>query len=48
MLPLWSRDVRELFYREGTLFKTVTVSTSEELNPGEPTTLFDARFDPAP
>ena len=39
--PVWSRDGRELFYKEGTRMMRVAVETTPELRFELPTTLFD-------
>ncbi|MGH9461028.1 MAG: TolB family protein [Vicinamibacteria bacterium] len=42
--PLWSRDGRELFYRNGDKMMAVAISTEPELAPGRPTLLFEGRY----
>ena len=38
--PVWSRDGRELYYRNGEALMAVTIRTEPELIPGKPTLLF--------
>ncbi len=38
--PVWSRDGRELYYRNGDALMAVTISTEPALTPGKPTLLF--------
>ena len=42
--PLWSRNGRELFYRNGDAVIAVDVETSGEFRPGPPHTLFEGRY----
>ena len=42
--PMWSRDGRELFYRNGDKMMAVAISTEPELAPGRPTLLFEGRY----
>ena len=42
--PVWSRDGRELFYREGAELKVVSVVREHALSFGEPQTLFQGSF----
>ncbi len=42
--PMWSRDGRELFYRNGDKMMAVAISTEPELAPGKPTLLFEGRY----
>ena len=48
--PVWRRDGRELFYREGNVLKSVklTITTHGTLERGIPTTVFEGRYDRAP
>lgn len=41
VLPVWARNGRELFYRQGTSMMVVPVSTNSGFTPGEPRKLFD-------
>ena len=43
--PMWSRDGRELFYRNGEKMMAVAISTGSELSPGRPTLLFEGPYD---
>ena len=43
--PLWSRDGRELFYRNGEKMMAVAISAGTELSPGKPTLLFEGPYD---
>ncbi len=45
MEPMWSRDGRELFYRNGEKMMAVAISAGPELSPGKPTLLFEGRYD---
>ena len=38
--PVWSRDGRELYYRNGDALMAVTIATEPALSPGNPTLLF--------
>jgi len=40
--PVWSRDGRELFYRNGNKMMAVAVSTQPAFSAGKPTVLFDS------
>jgi Tol biopolymer transport system component len=42
--PMWSRDGRELFYRNGYKMMAVSVSTDPELALGKPTELFEKPY----
>jgi Tol biopolymer transport system component len=43
--PIWSKDGRELFYRNGNKMMAVTIAEKgDTLEPGRPTLLFEARF----
>ncbi|HSG63552.1 MAG TPA: hypothetical protein VLD39_01060, partial [Gammaproteobacteria bacterium] len=42
--PLWSRDGRELFYRNGTVLMVVAVETSSTFSAGNPEILFEGRY----
>jgi Tol biopolymer transport system component len=42
--PMWSRDGRELFYRNGDQMMAVAVSTEKGLIVGKPTLLFEEQF----
>ena len=43
--PMWSRDGRELFYRNGEKMMAVAISAGPELSPGKPTLLFEGPYD---
>jgi len=43
--PVWSRDGRELFYRQGDLMMVVDVVLGAEFSAGKPRPLFEGRFD---
>jgi Tol biopolymer transport system component len=43
--PMWSRDGRELFYRNGEQMIAVAISGGSELSPGRPTVLFEGPYD---
>ena len=43
--PVWSRDGRELFYRQGDQMMAVTVAPQGEFSAGRPRRLFEIRFD---
>jgi serine/threonine protein kinase/Tol biopolymer transport system component len=43
--PRWSRDGRELYYRNGNLFMSVAISTSPSFHASKPTNLFGGVFD---
>jgi len=43
--PLWSRDGRELFYREGNRMMSVSLSVGSALEVSAPETLFEGRFE---
>ena len=43
--PLWSRDGRELFYRNGDRMMAVAISTEAQLAPGKPTLLFEGTYE---
>jgi Tol biopolymer transport system component len=43
--PVWSRDSRELFYRQGDQMLGVSVAPSGEFSAGRPRRLFEMRFD---
>jgi serine/threonine-protein kinase len=45
--PVWSRDGRELFYRQGDQMMAVTVAPKGEFSAGRPQRLFEIRFDAA-
>ena len=42
--PIWSRDGRELFYRDGHQLMAVQVDSGDELTVGVPTFLFESSF----
>jgi len=42
--PVWSRDGRELFYREGDRLMVVNLGAGSELAPRAPEVLFEGRF----
>ena len=42
--PLWSRDGRRLYYREGDRVMAVTVETKPEFRPGKPEVLFQNKY----
>ncbi len=42
--PVWSRDGRELFYRNGYKMMAVSVSTDPGLSLGKPSLLFEERY----
>ncbi len=46
--PVWSRDGRELFYRQGDALKSVKLTGSGMVERGAPTTVFEGRYDRAP
>lgn len=46
--PLWSRDGRELFYREGNKLMLVKLATSSTLAASAPQVLFEGRFEKEP
>jgi Tol biopolymer transport system component len=46
--PVWSRDGRELFYREGNAIKSVKVGANGEVERGAPRTVFEGEFEFAP
>ena len=43
--PVWSRDGRELFYRQGDQMMAVPVASKVEFTAGRPRRLFEIRFD---
>jgi Tol biopolymer transport system component len=43
--PVWSRDGRELFYRQGDQMMAVSVTSKIEFSAGRPRRLFEIRFD---
>jgi len=43
--PMWSRDSRELFYRNGEKMMVVAIGEGPELSPGRPTLLFEKPYD---
>ena len=43
--PMWSRDGRELFYRNGEQMMAVTISAGPEPSLGRPTMLFEGPYD---
>ena len=43
-MPAWSRDGRELFYREGDAMVAVPVSSDARFVPGKPRVLFRGEF----
>ncbi len=43
--PVWSRNGRELFYRNGDRMMVVAVASNGEFTAGRPRQLFEARFD---
>jgi serine/threonine-protein kinase len=45
--PVWSRDGRELFYREGNKLMSVVVTAKEAFTFAEPVALFEMAFAPA-
>ena len=42
---MWSRDGRELFYRQGDQMMVVSVAPGAEFSAGRPRRLFEMRFD---
>ncbi len=42
--PVWARDGRELFYREGNKLMVVALGAGSTLDPGPPEPLFEGRF----
>jgi Tol biopolymer transport system component/predicted Ser/Thr protein kinase len=44
MFPVWSRDGRELFYRQGSRLYAVTVKTAPGFTAGAPRALFEGRY----
>ncbi len=42
--PMWSRDGRELFYRNGEKMMVVTASTDLDFTPSKPTLLFEGIY----
>jgi Tol biopolymer transport system component len=44
--PVWSRDGRELFYRQGPRLMVVPIRGGESLATGAPQLLFEGRFEP--
>jgi serine/threonine-protein kinase len=46
--PVWSRDGRELFYREGDALKSVKLTTQGTFQRGIPTTVLEGRYERAP
>ena len=46
--PVWSRDGRELFYRNGNAMMAADIRFEPELEVGEPRKLFQGNFQPAP
>jgi serine/threonine-protein kinase len=46
--PRWSRDGRELFYRNGDKMMAVDVATAPTFTAGTPRLLFEGRFQPGP
>jgi len=42
--PMWSRDGRELFYRNGELMMSVAISPGSEFTPGRPIVLFESPY----
>ena len=42
---MWSRDGRELFYRNEEKMMAVAISAGSELSPGKPTLLFEGSYD---
>jgi hypothetical protein len=46
--PLWSRDGRELFYRNGDSVIAVAVQTEPVFKHGKPEVLFQGKYVPAP
>ena len=44
--PLWSRDSRELFYRNGDAVMAVKVETDPVFKPGKPEVLFQGKYAP--
>jgi serine/threonine-protein kinase len=46
--PVWSRDGKELFYRQGDRLYVVALDAGESLRPGEPQLLFEDRFERNP
>jgi serine/threonine-protein kinase len=44
MQPMWSRDGRELFYRNGNKMMAVAITMEPELNPGKPEVLFEGGY----
>jgi len=43
--PVWSRDGRELFYRNGAKMMAVAISAGPEFSAGKPTLLFEGPYD---
>ena len=46
--PAWSRDGRELFYREGNALKSVRIASTGAFERATPTTVFEGRYELAP
>jgi serine/threonine-protein kinase len=46
--PVWARNGRELFYRNGDKMMAVAIETEPELSVGTPRLLFEGRFLPVP
>jgi hypothetical protein len=42
---MWSRNGRELFYRNGERMMAVVIGPGSELSPGRPTVLFEEPYD---
>lgn len=42
---MWSRDSRELFYRNGNKMMAVAIGDGPEFSPGRPTLLFEGPYD---
>jgi Tol biopolymer transport system component len=43
--PVWSRDGKELYYRRGDQFVSVTISAGTDFQIGKPQTLFQSRYE---
>ncbi len=46
--PVWARDGRELFYRNGDKMMAVAIETEPDISVGTPRLLFEGRFLPGP
>ena len=43
--PVWARNGRELFYRNGDRMMAVSIATEPSLTPSKPITLFEAPYE---